>query len=133
MIPANHGPGRYVYGVVGVLTAVVLGAWGIKLAVGDSPFNATRASSAPLSQTATPAPGTSADSGYPNGTDPGVIAGADPNADPSTDMSTGGGDVLAPATPPSAPDAVVPPNPDKAAPSNTITGGNGQGSEPHHW
>lgn len=129
MIPAKHGPGRYVYVITGVLTAVVLGAWGIKLMVGDSPFNATRASSAPVFQTATPAPGTSAGNGYPNGTDPGATTDAGPNAYPVPDP----GGVSASAAPSALPGDVVPPNPDKTTPSNTIPGGNGRSSEPHHW
>jgi hypothetical protein len=140
VIPAKHGPGRYLYVIMGVLTAVVLGAWGIKLTVGDSPFNATRASSAPAFQTATSAPTASVSNGYPDGTDPLaplVSAGADPNADPPPNpgagMSTGSGAVPTPAAPPSAPGAVVPPNPGNVAPSDNIAGGNGQGSAPHHW
>jgi predicted lipoprotein with Yx(FWY)xxD motif len=95
---------------MGVLTALVLGVWGIKLAVGDSPSTVTRANSASQSQPPAPAPSASADSGYMDGTGPSAAAGADSNANPSPDPNVsmnpaGGGNVPAPVSPSPSPAA----------------------------
>jgi predicted lipoprotein with Yx(FWY)xxD motif len=104
MIRVSRGLSRYAYVAMGVLTALVLGVWGIKLAVGDSPSTVTRANSASQSQPPAPAPSASADSGYMDGTGPSAAAGADSNANPSPDPNVsmnpaGGGNVPAPVSP----------------------------------